>query len=43
MFKWKKLGKVFTPQEFEGRIWLKEFAQAPATLIFDDFCSEHWN
>lgn len=37
MFRWKKLGKVFTPQEVEGRPWLKEFAQAPATLIFDDF------
>ena len=37
MFKWKKLGKVFTPQEVEGRSWLKEFAQAPATLLFDDF------
>lgn len=37
MFKWKKLGKVFTPQEVEGRSWLKEFAQAPATLVFDDF------
>lgn len=37
MFQWKKLGKVFTPQEIEGRPWLKEFAQAPATLIFDDF------
>ena len=37
MIQWKKLGKVFTPQEVEGRSWLKEFAQAPATLIFDDF------
>jgi len=37
MFKWKKLGKAFTPQEIGGRSWLKEFAQAPATLIFDDF------
>ena len=37
MFKWKKLGKVFTPQNVEGRSWLKEFAQAPATLMFDDF------
>jgi predicted GH43/DUF377 family glycosyl hydrolase len=37
MFKWNKLGKVFTPQEVEGRCWLKEFAQAPATLVFDDF------
>lgn len=37
MFEWRKLGKVFTPQNIEGRPWLKEFAQAPATLIFDDF------
>lgn len=35
MFKWRKLGKVFTPQEVEGRGWLKEFAQAPSVLIFD--------
>ena len=35
--KWKKLGKVFTPQEIKGRPWLKDFAQAPSTLIFDDF------
>jgi hypothetical protein len=37
MFKWVKLGKVFTPQEVEGRSWLKEYAQAPATLLFGDF------
>jgi len=37
MFKWQKLGKVFTPQAVEGRSWLKEFAQAPSTLVFDDF------
>lgn len=37
MFKWKKLGKVFTPQEVEGCSWMKEFAQAPASLIFSDF------
>ena len=37
MFKWKKLGKIFTPQEVKGRSWLKEFAQAPATLVFDNF------
>ena len=36
MFQWRKLGKVFTPQEVQGRDWLKEFAQAPATLLFDD-------
>jgi len=37
MFYWKKLGKVFTPQEADNRPWLKEFAQAPATLLFDKF------
>ncbi|MBV8666549.1 MAG: hypothetical protein JO269_08710 [Burkholderiaceae bacterium] len=37
MFKWKKLGKAFTPQDVRDRDWLQEFAQAPATLLFDDF------
>jgi len=37
MFRWKKLGRVFNPQEVEGRGWLKEFAQAPSVLIFDKF------
>lgn len=36
MFRWKKLGKAFTPQEVTDRPWLKEFAQAPATLLLDD-------
>jgi len=37
MYKWKKLGRVFDPADATGSTWLKEFAQAPATLIFDDF------
>ena len=37
MFKWKKSGLVFKPQEIKGRIWLNEFAQAPAVLVFDKF------
>lgn len=37
MFKWIKLGKVFTPQDVPDRPWLKEFAQAPATLVCDDY------
>jgi len=36
-FEWRKLGLVFSPQAAEGRPWLREFAQAPATLIGDDF------
>lgn len=37
MFKWKKLGRVFKPEEIEGKDWLNEFAQAPSVLIFDKF------
>lgn len=37
MFRWVKLGKVFSPQGVRGRSWLKDFAQAPATLMFDEF------
>jgi len=38
MLKWKKLGRVFNPTEVQyQKPWLKEFAQAPATQIFDDF------
>ena len=36
MFHWKKLGKVFDPKSVVRRPWLKEFAQAPATLLLDD-------
>ena len=35
MFKWQKLGKIFDPRE-HPRWWLHEFAQAPATLLFDN-------
>ncbi len=37
MFRWEKLGKVFTPQEIKGRPWMREFAQAPCALIFEDY------
>lgn len=36
MFKWIKSGKIFTPQNVNGRNWLNAFAQAPATLVFDN-------
>lgn len=36
-YKWIKRGRVFNPKEISGRTWLQEFAQAPATLVFDDF------
>lgn len=37
MFRWKKLGRIFNPLEHQVAYWLNEYAQAPATLIFDDF------
>lgn len=36
-YQWKKLGRVFNPLEVTGRNWLQQFAQGPATLIFEDF------
>ena len=36
-FTWRKLGLVFQPQAVSGRPWMAAFAQAPATLVFDDF------
>lgn len=36
MYHWKKLGRPFIPQEVQGRPWLAEFAQAPASLVMDD-------
>ncbi len=37
MFKWEKLGRIFVPQDVPNRAWLKEYAQAPAALVFDKF------
>lgn len=37
MFQWIKQGKIFDPRVHNGRPWLHEFAQAPATLVFEDF------
>lgn len=44
MFKWKKLGKLFDPKDLNGSSWMKEYAQSPSALVFDDrvrvyFCS----
>ncbi|WP_298922051.1 glycosylase [uncultured Roseobacter sp.] len=36
-FEWEKMGKVFDPKNTQDRPWLQEFAQAPATLMFDNF------
>jgi predicted GH43/DUF377 family glycosyl hydrolase len=36
MFKVQKLGQVFDPRD-SGFDWMAEFAQGPATLVFDDF------
>lgn len=36
MFKWEKLGKLFDPKGSATESWMKEFAQSPSVLIFDD-------
>jgi hypothetical protein len=37
MFTWRKRGKVFDPAAIARADWMHEFAQAPATLLFDTF------
>jgi predicted GH43/DUF377 family glycosyl hydrolase len=37
MFRWKKLGSVFNPVEMSKQDWMKEFAQAPSVLVFENF------
>jgi predicted GH43/DUF377 family glycosyl hydrolase len=44
MFRWKKLGKVFDPKDLKAHSWMREFAQSPSTLVYEDrvrvyFCS----
>ncbi len=37
MFTWRKHGRIFDPATLPSRPeWMREFAQAPATLVFDD-------
>ena len=37
MFKWKKLGMVFSPTKIKNESWMQEYAQAPSVIIFDNF------
>lgn len=37
MFSWEKRGRIFNPLDHKNDLWLNEFAQAPSTIIFDDF------
>lgn len=37
MFIWQKLGRIFNPLDVQDKPWLKEFSQAPCTLVFDTF------
>jgi predicted GH43/DUF377 family glycosyl hydrolase len=37
MFKWNKLGRIFNPADRQNKVWLQEYAQAPAVLLFDKF------
>lgn len=38
--KWKKLGKIFDPTEYNDGIvrdWMKEYAQCPSAVVYNDF------
>ena len=37
MFYWQKLGRIFDPASVTDRPWLKQYAQAPSVLLFDEF------
>ena len=37
MFTWKKLGHLFDPTQMTTLPWMDQYAQTPATLVFDDF------
>lgn len=43
VFKWKKQGLIFNPVDHKQGCWLDEFAQAPSTLLFDDFLRVYFN
>ena len=36
MLIWKKLGRIFNPRDYHN-LWFQDYAQAPSTLLFDDF------
>jgi predicted GH43/DUF377 family glycosyl hydrolase len=37
MFSWKKLGRIFNPEDYKGKPWMNSYAQAPSTLVFEKF------
>lgn len=37
MLEWKKLGKLFDPRDLSGECWMKEFAQSPSVLVYENF------
>jgi predicted GH43/DUF377 family glycosyl hydrolase len=36
MYKWLKMGRVFDPRTVEKRPWMKEFAQSPSVVFFEN-------
>ena len=36
MATWRKLGRIFKPQDHPGRPWMTDFAQAPSTVLMED-------
>lgn len=36
IFSWKRLGKIFDPQQLQAHSWMMEFAQCPTPFVLDD-------
>ena len=36
-FRWRKLGRIFDPRDFQRSHWLHEYAQAPSAVIYEEF------
>ncbi len=37
MFNWEKLGKIFDPRDHRYCGWMKEFAQSPSVIVFEEY------
>lgn len=35
MFHWKKLGRIFNPEDYRAVTWMYEYAQAPSVVVVD--------
>lgn len=36
MLKWRKLGKLFDPKDLQREVWMKDFAQSPSVILYEN-------